>query len=443
MSAVEGVDYSWGRPGGAALRAAGKSFAARYLWPGGPGGKGLDAAEARDLADNGIALVLCFEGFADGWRGGRAAGLRDGAAAAAELRALRLEPAPVHFAVDRDTTAADWPVVDAYLAGAGEGLGDPSLVGVYGEADLIDHCAAAGIRWLWQTYAWSRGRVSARATLLQYRNGASLGGAAVDLDRALAADYGQVPRPRGDAMLAALPDAPGTPWDQLLDLAPDAIITAVDGRQIPLRSGGQGVWSPFAVSASLRAVRFSTGGVAQIGTVPLASCRNLRPRAAPPSAAAAPGAPAPERAPGIGAWGAPVDLSSPSSDAYRNAQQWYYALLHPDAARAAGASPVFGQVLDPSPVDSSGASAASFGAWQLGQLLGGIIGSGEAVWGSSIYPEIPPEALAAGGEVLPVAEERARADAVARGRYIPRPEAGRAAQDAAVARALLIRDSEG
>ena len=79
-------------------------------------------------------------------------------------------------------------------------------------------------------------------------------------------------------MIAAAPDTSETPWDRLVDLAPGTVITAADGRRVPLTSGGAGVWSPFAVSATVRAVRFSTGGVAQIGTVPLASCSNMRPR---------------------------------------------------------------------------------------------------------------------------------------------------------------------
>ena len=47
--ATEGIDYSWARPGGAAIAAAGKKFAVRYLYPDGQGGKGLDASELQDL----------------------------------------------------------------------------------------------------------------------------------------------------------------------------------------------------------------------------------------------------------------------------------------------------------------------------------------------------------------------------------------------------------
>lgn len=81
-----------------------------------------------------------------------------------------------------------------------------------------------------------------------------------------------------DQMLPAEPDGAATPWDQLVDLAPSTVITATDGSRITLVSGGSGVWSPFASSPTQRAVRFTTGGVAQIGTVPLSSCSNMRPR---------------------------------------------------------------------------------------------------------------------------------------------------------------------
>ena len=93
-----------------------------------------------------------------------------------------------------------------------------------------------------------------------------------------------VPPEPENAMITAAPDTAATPWDRLVDLAPGTVITAADGRRVPLTSGGTGVWSPFAVSPTVRAVRFSTGGVAQIGTVPLAACSNMRPRSGPAQA---------------------------------------------------------------------------------------------------------------------------------------------------------------
>ena len=59
--ATEGIDYSWARPGGAAIKAAGKAFAVRYLYPDGQGGKGLDASELADLQANGIEVPVVYE----------------------------------------------------------------------------------------------------------------------------------------------------------------------------------------------------------------------------------------------------------------------------------------------------------------------------------------------------------------------------------------------
>ena len=84
-----------------------------------------------------------------------------------------------------------------------------------------------------------------------------------------------------DAVITAAPDTAATPWDVLLDLRAGCAITASDGRAVPLRSGGAGVWSPFATDTTRRAVRFSSGGIAQLGTVALADCSNMRPRADP------------------------------------------------------------------------------------------------------------------------------------------------------------------
>jgi hypothetical protein len=63
---------------------------------------------------------------------------------------------------------------------------------VYGEYDVIAHLAGNGrAAWFWQTYAWSAGRWHTANHIEQYRNGVTLGGGTVDLDRALKTDYGQ------------------------------------------------------------------------------------------------------------------------------------------------------------------------------------------------------------------------------------------------------------
>ena len=201
---IEGVDYSWGRPGGQALAAAGKRFAIRYVpYPGAPAGKCLAPQEMADLQAHGIAVALVFESTSGRARGGHDAGVQDGKWALAGRASLGIAAdRPVYFAVDFNTTPNDYPVIDAYLRGAAESIG-ASAVGVYGEAALVDRMKALGsARWFWQTYAWSAGAVSDAAHVLQYLNGQTINGASVDLCRAFTADFGQTPRP------GPKPDAP-------------------------------------------------------------------------------------------------------------------------------------------------------------------------------------------------------------------------------------------
>lgn len=189
---IEGVDYSFGRPGGAALAAAGKRFAVRYLPYPKDGGKGLTSAEVADLFAHGIEVGLVWERGSQAALGGRLRGITDAEAVLAALTSLGVPgTVAVYFAMDWDAQPGQYPAIDAYLRGAASVIG-ASLVGVYGGIRVIEHCF--GVRsaaWFWQTYAWSGGKLSPRADLYQYHNGQSINGAAVDFDRSLVADWGQ------------------------------------------------------------------------------------------------------------------------------------------------------------------------------------------------------------------------------------------------------------
>lgn len=192
--ADQGVDYSFVRPGGAALRAAGKMFAVRYIdYPGTT--KGLTAEECDDLQAHGIAIAVVFEKFAGRALEGREAGQVDAGQSDKELCKLGF-PArtPVYFAVDFDATAAQQAAVDTYLRGAADVLG-LHRVGVYGSFDVVRRCRTNGTaQWFWQTYAWSDGQVASGLHLYQYRNETTLSGegkGGVDLTEAHASDYGQ------------------------------------------------------------------------------------------------------------------------------------------------------------------------------------------------------------------------------------------------------------
>ena len=180
---AEGVDYSWSRPGGAALAAAGKSFAGRYLWPG--GGKGLTAAEVNDLRAHGISVFTIFESSAARTLDGRWAGAADAQTAQGQLVACGL-PANqiVYFGVDFDAVDGQMPVIDDYLRGAATILGQ-GRVGVYGSYRVTTHCRASGSApHAFQTYAWSHGQVDGGASFYQYNNGQNVNGT-VDLVRSL------------------------------------------------------------------------------------------------------------------------------------------------------------------------------------------------------------------------------------------------------------------
>lgn len=188
---TEGIDYSWARPGGAAIAAAGKKFAVRYLYPDGQGGKGLDASELQDLQAHGIEVPVVYESYAARAKEGRAAGHADARTAQAALQAVGLPTGmPIYFAVDYDAPEGDQGIIDKYLRGAADVIG-ADRVGVYAGYWVVKRCKENGTaKWLWQTYAWSGGNVLDGIHLYQYRNGQDLNGA-VDFNKSLQENYGQ------------------------------------------------------------------------------------------------------------------------------------------------------------------------------------------------------------------------------------------------------------
>lgn len=95
-----GCDYSWARPGGAALKAAGVVAAGRYL---ASDGRGITAAEYQDLRANGIGVWVCREGAATGMLSGFAQGVADAQEAERQVSIVGL-PAniPIYWTADFD-----------------------------------------------------------------------------------------------------------------------------------------------------------------------------------------------------------------------------------------------------------------------------------------------------------------------------------------------------
>jgi hypothetical protein len=194
-----GIDWAWGTPNLAALKAAGVKFACRYLSH--DPAKNLDPAEAKALAAAGLDIVVVWETTANRALSGRTGGRTDAREALAQARACGIPNGDaIYFAVDFDETEAQAVAVANYFKGVHDVLdqvGPADMprsypVGAYGgfwavkrlfDAKLIDYG--------WQTYAWSGGHWHDRAQLRQYSNGHTLGGVSCDYNRAEADDFGQ------------------------------------------------------------------------------------------------------------------------------------------------------------------------------------------------------------------------------------------------------------
>lgn len=188
-----GLDYAGGRPGGAAIKAAGYDFVVRYLSNGGPGlpGKLLTPAEANDLRANGVDIVSNWETTADRALAGRAAGIADAEAALAQVLACGGRgDRPIYFSVDFDAAEVQQVAINNYLLGAGTIL--PTFVGVYGGYWVVKRALDAGAAsWGWQTVAWSGSNIEARRNLFQRAGFVTVDGVQCDVNEAHTADYGQ------------------------------------------------------------------------------------------------------------------------------------------------------------------------------------------------------------------------------------------------------------
>jgi hypothetical protein len=202
--AREGVDYSQHTANAHALRAAGMTFAMRYLSH--DDGKNLHQDEARLLSGAGIDVGVVWETTANRALSGRAGGAQDARDAAAQARACGMPAGrPIYFAVDFDANDQQKPAIADYLRGAASVLGGVDRVGVYGGYWVVKYCFEHGVaRYAWQTFAWSGGHRHPQAQLYQHRNGVHVAGMEVDLDTAFADDFGQW-RTNGQGSAPAFP----------------------------------------------------------------------------------------------------------------------------------------------------------------------------------------------------------------------------------------------
>lgn len=187
MTAV-GIDIAWARPSVTEIKAAGAHFVARYFST--DPSKNLRASEVAAYRAAGLGTVVVWETTAGRATTGHAAGAADALAAEAQRKSVGLPSDMVlHFAVDKDVS---WAAVAPYFDGVISVIG-MDRTGCYGGIDVIVGGYARGIRYLWQTAAWSEGRWSEHATIRQ-AGGTTLHGGA-DWDTATVPDFGQYPRP--------------------------------------------------------------------------------------------------------------------------------------------------------------------------------------------------------------------------------------------------------
>jgi hypothetical protein len=225
MSTV--IDYAWGRPSIAALKAHGAVAVCRYLaYPQlSTQGKLLTRDEATGLAAAGIAIVSNWE-HAGSWTaeysGGYATGLRHATEAARQHAACGGPPdRPIYFSADFDPTDAQLPTIAHYYQGVADVIG-LARTGAYGGYRTVKYLLDRGvIRWAWQTYAWSKFRDSPdqasylhwdpRAQLRQIKNEVYIDGVSCDLNESMTADFGQwgVETVMGDPYRADNADAHG------------------------------------------------------------------------------------------------------------------------------------------------------------------------------------------------------------------------------------------
>jgi Domain of unknown function (DUF1906) len=116
------------------------------------------------------------------------------------------QSAPIFFTIDEDINHDTWNTLALkWFRGINSVLG-VQRTGVYGSLDVCQWAAADGVigtsrtpghRWAWQTKAWSRGQINPAAVLYQRvvstasNPGPVVGGLEVDVNDALAEDYGQ------------------------------------------------------------------------------------------------------------------------------------------------------------------------------------------------------------------------------------------------------------
>lgn len=169
MTEIAGLDFSATKPDPATLKRQGFTFVLGYLKPP-PNSKEMDAGHLAAYRAAGLEVGVVWETTADRALSGAAGGAADGAAALVRAAAVGYPRGCVIFtAVDFAPSARQMPAVLAYadaFADAVAAGGYPP--GVYGGLATVEAAHAhRPTLYLWQTAAWSGGKLSPHAHLYQ------------------------------------------------------------------------------------------------------------------------------------------------------------------------------------------------------------------------------------------------------------------------------------
>lgn len=162
------ADYSFARPAPSALHAQGFRGVVRYL--SNTPAKNLSSSEAKALHKAGIAIALVWETTASRATEGEAAGRSDRVDAERQAKALGYpRHCPIFIAVDQDVAPeAVLPYFSGWFAA------NKYPAGPYGSARVVDGVVEHHPKaYVWQTAAWSYGRLSHHADLYQRTGGTS------------------------------------------------------------------------------------------------------------------------------------------------------------------------------------------------------------------------------------------------------------------------------
>lgn len=175
------IDYSTARPDPARIKANGYQGGVRYLSD--YSAKNLTRAEFEALDAQGLGVAVVWENGAKDALRGASGGMVDCVKANVQADALGLpRDMPIYYAVDTDVTG-NLGTVAAYFAGL-ETRPDLRKPLLYGQYSVIEQAGDG-----WQTMAWSAGRVSAHARMVQVVGGVTIPD--TDVNHVHVADWGQ------------------------------------------------------------------------------------------------------------------------------------------------------------------------------------------------------------------------------------------------------------